>query len=296
MNFDHLQMLVLSAELGSFSACAKKLGKVQSAVSHGISNLEIDLDLVLFDRSSRKPVLTRDGERIYQRAKVLLAQLNDLEQISKSIHKKEEGLITIALDSCLHTHHLNDVFAQFAKEFPYTQLELKMQPSPDIIAMIQNSEAHLGIMISDLLVKSHVDFQYVGHLEFIPVCHPQSPLLKLESINVLALTQYLQIGIRGNQTEILSQNPTFSDKVWWCNSFQAALSLVTDGIGWAYLPRFAIETLLATNKLKIMPVEFDKKPWNVPIELIMSKKMTPGPALSWLSQALSQSLTQATRW
>ena len=40
-NLEHIRMLVLSADLGSFSACARKLGKVQSAVSHGINSLEI---------------------------------------------------------------------------------------------------------------------------------------------------------------------------------------------------------------------------------------------------------------
>ena len=54
-NLDQLNMFVTAAKLGSFSACARKLGKVQSAVSQGISNLEIDLDVTLFDRSTRKP-------------------------------------------------------------------------------------------------------------------------------------------------------------------------------------------------------------------------------------------------
>jgi hypothetical protein len=55
LSLEQINMLVLSAELGSFSACARKLGKVQSAVSHGISNLEVDLGVELFDRSSRSP-------------------------------------------------------------------------------------------------------------------------------------------------------------------------------------------------------------------------------------------------
>lgn len=44
-NIEQLKMLVLCAELGSFSACARNLGKVQSAVSQGIANFEINLAL-----------------------------------------------------------------------------------------------------------------------------------------------------------------------------------------------------------------------------------------------------------
>lgn len=53
--------------LGSFSAAARKLGKSQSTVSTAIANLEIDLGLNLFDRSSRKPMLTEHGRVVLHR-------------------------------------------------------------------------------------------------------------------------------------------------------------------------------------------------------------------------------------
>ena len=57
-NIEQLKMFVYAVELGSFSASARELGKVQSAVSQGIHNLEIDFNVQLFDRSTRKPTLT----------------------------------------------------------------------------------------------------------------------------------------------------------------------------------------------------------------------------------------------
>jgi len=55
MNINQEQLLMFQAviETGSFSAAARKLGKVPSAVSMSIANLEIDLDLTLFDRKGR---------------------------------------------------------------------------------------------------------------------------------------------------------------------------------------------------------------------------------------------------
>ena len=60
-NLEQLRMFIETAESGSFSACARRLGKVQSAVSQGIANLEIELNTNLFDRTSRKPSLTPHG-------------------------------------------------------------------------------------------------------------------------------------------------------------------------------------------------------------------------------------------
>lgn len=50
-----LLAFVQAATQGSFSAAARKLGRSQSTISAAVASLEIDLDLVLFDRSSRKP-------------------------------------------------------------------------------------------------------------------------------------------------------------------------------------------------------------------------------------------------
>ncbi len=64
MNINQEQLLMFQAviETGSFSAAARKLGKVPSAVSMSIANLEIDLDLTLFDRKAANPsLLTKHG-------------------------------------------------------------------------------------------------------------------------------------------------------------------------------------------------------------------------------------------
>ena len=49
-----LLAFVQAATQGSFSAAARKLGRSQSTISAAVASLEIDLDLLLFDRSSRK--------------------------------------------------------------------------------------------------------------------------------------------------------------------------------------------------------------------------------------------------
>ena len=71
-NIENFRAFVLAAELGSFSAAARQMGKAQSAVSTAIANLEIDCDVLLFDRSSRNPVLTKAGEALLASAKGIL--------------------------------------------------------------------------------------------------------------------------------------------------------------------------------------------------------------------------------
>ncbi len=49
-----LQMVSLIARTGSFAAAARALGKVPSAVTYSIRQLEEQLDVLLFDRRSRQ--------------------------------------------------------------------------------------------------------------------------------------------------------------------------------------------------------------------------------------------------
>ena len=60
MNINQDQLIIFQTvmETGSFSAAARRLGKVPSAVSMSIASLEIDLNLKLFLRMGREPTPT----------------------------------------------------------------------------------------------------------------------------------------------------------------------------------------------------------------------------------------------
>ena len=69
MNINQDQLIIFKTviETGSFSAAARKLGKVPSAVSMSIANLEIDLNLSLFQRIGREPVPTPQALTLYEK-------------------------------------------------------------------------------------------------------------------------------------------------------------------------------------------------------------------------------------
>src|SRR5258708_32298041 len=61
VSLDQLRTFITAVDEGSFSAAARKLNRVQSAVSGWISGLEDQFGVVLFDRSGRFPKLTPEG-------------------------------------------------------------------------------------------------------------------------------------------------------------------------------------------------------------------------------------------
>ena len=285
-NLEQLRMLVVAAELGSFSACARKLNKVQSAVSQGIANLEIDLNILLFDRRSRKPKLTKEGERIYNYAKAVLHQSMELDKVVESVHNNEEATIKLVVDSALQLSSVNRILEKFSLNFPHTQVELLTLASTDILKHLSASDIDLGIMFADLSFNLDVELCFIGNIEFYPVCHPASALSSLTSVTVKDLVPHRQISLRGEQGSELQQFISLSNQTWWCNDFGSILSLVEQNIGWSYLPSHMVEKKIKANQLKKIDVSFDHKTWSFTVDLVSKKGISKGPALTWLFNEL----------
>ena len=115
-------MFVLSVELGSFSAAARRLGKAQSAVSQGIANLEIDLGNDLFVRTGRSPEITQEGLRLLPLARAILDMGEDLEKAAQALSSGHEHELMLAVDEALMTLALSGVLSEFSRYFPATSL------------------------------------------------------------------------------------------------------------------------------------------------------------------------------
>jgi DNA-binding transcriptional LysR family regulator len=76
LTLDQTRTFVAVAEAGSFRAGAKRLSRVQSAVSHPIANLEAELGVILFDRSSHRPTLTSDGRALLADGRAILLKVD----------------------------------------------------------------------------------------------------------------------------------------------------------------------------------------------------------------------------
>src|SRR5688500_2328353 len=91
VTLDQLRALVAVADEGSFSAAARSLRRVQSAVSHAIGNLESQLGVALFDRSTRVPGLTPAGRSVLAAARRVCASVDALGQIATDLGAGEIG-------------------------------------------------------------------------------------------------------------------------------------------------------------------------------------------------------------
>ncbi|MCV6609236.1 MAG: LysR family transcriptional regulator [Amphritea sp.] len=281
-NLEQLRMFVVAVESGSFSACARKLGKVQSAISQGIANLEIDLNVQLFDRSTRKPGLTEDGQRLFGYAQAILRQTEELNSAVAAIARQEEGLIRLAVDSVLRMPSFTGILQRFSDQFPATSLEVFTLPSVDIPARVAVGQADMGLMLANVEFGHEVELGYIGGLPFHTVCAPHHPLAGQEVIRAPDLSPHRQLLLKGESGLAEDPVPKLSADIWYTNDINTLIDMTCQGIGWTFLPDHQVTRLVKAGRLKQLVTSFDHKPWNVPVELIKAKNHTMGPAQSWL--------------
>ena len=103
LTMDQLRVLVEIRERGSFSAAARALGRVQSAISQSVKSLEETQGVQLFDRSNLRPVLTPIGQVLVEQARAVLVSAARFEAIATGTRAGLEPTLTLAIDPLVPT-------------------------------------------------------------------------------------------------------------------------------------------------------------------------------------------------
>jgi DNA-binding transcriptional LysR family regulator len=145
MTLDAMKTLVTIAEQGSFAAAARSLSLSQSAISLHIKTLEDDLDVVLFDRSSRPPTLTDVGAAAVARAKSVLAQVADF-RTSLTDGDTLQGRLQIGAVGSTLTGLLPLVLNELRRLHPGLHVEIISGVSSQLISLVHRRRIDAAVV------------------------------------------------------------------------------------------------------------------------------------------------------
>lgn len=115
---DALAMMDAIARTGSFAAAARELGKVPSALTYNVRQLEDALDVLLFDRRSRQAQLTAAGEELLREGRRLLLQMEAVANRVRRVALGWETQLTLAVDNAIAPRALFDLIGAFYELAP----------------------------------------------------------------------------------------------------------------------------------------------------------------------------------
>src|SRR2546423_2441405 len=116
-------MLVRAADAGSFAKAAHSFGLTASAVSRAIAQLERELRVALFYRTTRSLKLTDDGEELYRRGRELLEKLDDIETAVWRAPDRLGGTLRVGLSVPLNRHIIMPAVVTFMRRHPGLRLQ-----------------------------------------------------------------------------------------------------------------------------------------------------------------------------
>ena len=248
---DNVAIFLAVLDHGSFSAAARALGRVPSAVSMAIAQLEAELDLQLFDRSSREVRPTESARALEAEARQMAAQLRRLQAHALSLHQGLERRLTLAIAPELLSAAWSHPLARLAEEFPSLEVEVLSAPQSDALRMLHDGAAQLALIYERTRVDERESFQELGSEMLVAVISPQHPLAKERNgrFRLEDLVDMRQIAIVSRDAREVDERVLISRKLWRTDSHLATLRLVQAGLGWAYLPKRLAAPLLDSGEL-----------------------------------------------
>lgn len=288
MNLQQLDILLAAVAAGSFSAAARKLGKVQSAVSTAISELEIDLNLQLFDRSGRYPKLTEAGARIVQQAQLVRQQCQQLTELAADLAGGLETRLRLAVDDEGQLPWLAPVLAELSAQFPKLELQVLFPLLEDLTQMLESGDADLGICFQPQQLPEQFLRWPLQQLQFAAAVSTAHPLAALAEVTTADLQQHRQLMVTGRGESLEKQRGRLSSRVWWLEGDIAVLALVEQHLGWAWLPLHVLQPAMLQGKIKLLPISCEPAQLPLQLELWQLRDKTLGPAGLWLRQRLLQ--------
>ncbi|WP_044874826.1 LysR family transcriptional regulator [Pseudomonas sp. LFM046] len=121
-----LSMFVATAEHGSFSRAAEQLGKTPSALTKAVTHLEEDLGVRLFERSTRRTVLTEAGRVYLETARLVLQRLHEVGEELGQLQHGLHGMLRLTAPLAFGRAFLDDVCAGFLSEYPQIRLRVDL--------------------------------------------------------------------------------------------------------------------------------------------------------------------------
>lgn len=130
-----LPLFIRVVKLGSFAAVARELDMTPSAVSKQIQRLESELSVRLFQRTTRKLVLTDDGQRFFDQAAALVEGLMRASDELKDSRANIAGRLKISVPIALLDFGLSAALSEFALKNP--DLELVIEGNERVVDILE---------------------------------------------------------------------------------------------------------------------------------------------------------------
>jgi DNA-binding transcriptional LysR family regulator len=263
-----LTMMDTIARTGSFAAAARELGKVPSALTYSVRQLEDALDVLLFDRSSRQARLTAAGTELLDEGRRLLAEM---DAVANRVHRVSTGWetqLTIAADGVVSRRTLLELCEAFyalrppelpAGTGPGTRLRLRTEVLAGTVEALVMGQADLAIGLPvDIAVPAGIELRPLGEAPFVYVVGPRHPLAGVdEPLTDAVMREQRGVAVADSAQRMspVTVNLQPGQDVLTVSSMQAKIEALMMNLGGGFVPEAQAREHVEAGRLVVKAVQ-----------------------------------------
>ncbi|MFQ9892697.1 MAG: LysR substrate-binding domain-containing protein [Emergencia sp.] len=167
---------------GSITKAADVLHITQPTLSRQLAQMEVDMGVKLFDRGTRKIVLTNEGLLLERRAEEILALVDKTEKELIEQDENIEGTVSIGCGDLRAVQLLTEFMGRFHEMFPDVSFELYTANADHISEQMERGLIDIGILLEPINMEKFDFIRLKQKEQWVVVMPPDSPLAKQESV------------------------------------------------------------------------------------------------------------------
>lgn len=293
-----MHLFIRVAELESFSRAADSMGLPKGSVSRQIQALENGLGTQLLHRTTRRVSLTQDGMVYYERAKDLLANMDELDGLFLHDPASVSGRIRVDMPTGVARNLVIPRLPLFLQQYP--GIELELSSSDRLVDVVR--EGFDCVVRVGTLKDSGLIARQLGKLSMINCASPDYLMrfgmpLRLEDLSQHAMVHYSQqLGSAHSGFEFFDgQRSHFiqTGGALTVNSTPAYRHACLAGLGIIQVPRHGVQALLENQRLVEVLPHFCARP--MPLSLLWPHRRNLAQRvrvfMEWLTQAMKGTIT-----
>jgi len=302
-----LTMIDLIARTGSFAAAARELGKVPSALTYSVRQLEDALDVLLFDRSSRQARLTAAGEELLHEGRRLLLEIDAVANRVKRIATGWETELTIAVDAIVAPRAVFELIEAFyalriasrgaPDSAPPTRLKLRSEVLSGTWEVLATGQADLAIggAGDPSQASGGIQCEPLGEVELVLAVAPHHPLAALpEPLDgeTIAAHRIVAIADSARSFAPITTGVQPGQDVLTMPSMAAKLEAQLRGLGCGFLPEPLVRRHAEAGRLVLKSTTLPRRAAPLRYAWRAGAPGSEGLALQWWLRQLRSAATR----
>ncbi|MHB1138224.1 MAG: DNA-binding transcriptional regulator OxyR [Microthrixaceae bacterium] len=246
MNLRDLRYLVAVAEHRHFGRAADACYVSQPTLSTQIRKLEAELGVELIERSPRHISLTDAGAQVVERARLILAETDNIREIARRSKDPESGTLRIGLFPTLGPYLLPHVVPNLRERFPQLELLLVEEKTEEVLQDLRDGKLDVGVLAMPVHDDQlHQEFLFSeDFLLAVPAAHELASVEAPAAMSVLAGESVLLLEdghcLRDQALAVCQLSGASERGGFRATSLETLRQMVAAGVGVTLLPELAV--------------------------------------------------------